>query len=308
MVRATFDPAALQAALGAFGPAPAAAADYVAFYALPGADRAEHFMGLLAAPSGAVAAQLFAPSAPRGTLVAIHGLFDHAGLWRHYVHWALGRGLAVLLIDLPGHGLSEGARAHVEDFATYRAASCAVMDALGLELPRPWIGLGHSTGAAVLMDALHRAELDLDDLWLLAPLVRAAAHRAGRWLLPLVGLLRSELPRGDYGNTLDAEFNAFRNADPLQPPALPLEWVHAARAWSDEFVARPRSTRSPLVVQGERDRTVAWRENLEHLRALFTEPEIALLPGAGHNLMNERADHRAEVLARLDARLGAAPG
>lgn len=304
--RAPFEAAALRIPPGAPGPAPDQLAAYLAHYGLPPADAQGYMFQRLPTPVGAVAVQRYVPDGACGTVIALHGLFDHGGLWRHYVHWALARRCAVVLVDLPGHGLSDGPRARVEDFAEYRAALLAVLEAVGPELPGPWFGLGHSTGAAVLMDVVHGAGVDLDDLWLLAPLVRAAAHRAGGWLLPLVGLVRRELPRGDYGNTLDPDFNAFRNADPLQPPVLPLAWLRAARAWSDDFLDRGRSPASPLVVQGEGDRTVAWRENVEHLAALFTEPRIELLPGVGHNLMNERSDHRAAVLGLLAERLAQA--
>ena len=256
---------------------------------------------------GAVAFHVYRPTAPSGTVFVVHGLFDHAGLWGHYLRWGLARNLAMVLVDLPGHGLSDGPRVHVDDFADYVSSLRAVADTLD-DLPRPRVGLGHSTGCAALMEAVHGDALLLDDLWLLAPLIRAGAHRAGRWLLPALSLVRRHLPRGDYGNTLDPAFNAFRNADPLQPPTLPLSWLRAMRRWSDAFVDRPRHALSPLMVQGDRDRTVAWRENRVHLARVFTEPDIRLVEGAGHNLMNERADLRAQVEGLFDARLGAFGG
>ncbi|WP_423811416.1 alpha/beta hydrolase, partial [Pseudomonas aeruginosa] len=42
-----------------------------------------------------------------GSLLLMHGYYDHMGLYRHVVDWALGMGFSVLACDLPGHGLSE---------------------------------------------------------------------------------------------------------------------------------------------------------------------------------------------------------
>ena len=50
--------------------------------------------------------QLWAPAEPQGTLLLLHGYYDHMGLYRHVVDWALSMNFAVLACDLPGHGLS----------------------------------------------------------------------------------------------------------------------------------------------------------------------------------------------------------
>ncbi|RZI64362.1 MAG: alpha/beta hydrolase, partial [Pseudomonas sp.] len=51
-----------------------------------------------------IVTQLWVPDQPVGTLVLMHGFYDHVGLYRHVIDWALGLGLAVIACDLPGHG------------------------------------------------------------------------------------------------------------------------------------------------------------------------------------------------------------
>jgi alpha-beta hydrolase superfamily lysophospholipase len=70
----------------------------------------------------------------------------------------------------------------------------------------------------------------------------------------------------------------------------------------------PASARSPLVVQGTADRVVAWRGNLRRIAARFAEPDVVLIDGARHNLMNELPRHRGRIEAALDARLAAVSG
>ena len=309
MGAADFDPRLLAAALDPFPnrsePPPGLAA-YRAHYGLALPPAVRHEIGRVTVRGEDVVVQRIVPAAVRGSLLCVHGLFDHAALWRHQVHWALDRGLAVLLLDLPGHGLSTGARAHVESFEHYVDALEAAFGAAG-PLPGPVLGLGQSTGCSVLMQAVldaARTELALDDLVLLAPLVRPVGDRIGRPLLPVLAPVIGRLPRLAWGNTSDPAYNRFqREADPLQPRSLPVSWVRAMAAWSRSFETLPGSERSPLVIQGTDDRVVAWRGNLRRIGGCFRDPEIVLLEGARHNLMNELPRHRREIERLLDGRL-----
>ena len=311
-----FDPEALRASMRSLdaGPllAPERQADaslsaYLDHYALLVPVDVAHRFGHIDALGTTIAVHLFLPPTPRGSLIAVHGLFDHAALWRHQLRWALGRGLAVCLFDLPGHGLSSGDRAHIDDFLHYVTALEAVLDHAGALLPAPRIGLGQSTGCSVLMQAVldpSRPDPGLDDLVLLAPLVRPVGDRLGRPLLPLLGPFFKKLPRTFYGNTSDPDFNRFqREADLLQPDALPVKWIRAMARWSAAFDRLPRSGLSPCIVQGTRDATVDWKRNLPRIRQRFTTPEEIMLEGAKHNLMNEALIHRQRIEAVLDARL-----
>lgn len=306
---ADFDPRLLAAALDPFphtGEPPPGLAGYRAHYALELPPDVQHEIGHVPVRGEDVVVQRFVPAGARGSLVCVHGLFDHAALWRHQVHWGLARGLCVVLLDLPGHGLSTGERAHVETFEHYVDALEAALAAVRDRLPRPVIGLGQSTGCSVLMQAVldaARTEVAFDDLVLLAPLVRPVGDRVGRPLLPVLSLL-PRLPRLAYGNTTDPDYNRFqRDRDPLQARSLPLAWVRAMAEWSRRFETLPAHASSPLVIQGTADRVVAWRGNLQRIAERFHEPEVVLLEGARHNLMNEVPSFRTRIGAELDARL-----
>jgi alpha-beta hydrolase superfamily lysophospholipase len=304
-----FDPRLLAAALEPFphaGDPPPGLAGYRSHYALDLPPGVRHEIGRVDVRGEDVVVQRFVPPGARGSLVCVHGLFDHAALWRHQLRWGLARGLCVVLLDLPGHGLSAGERAHVESFEHYVDALEAALSSVKHQLPRPVLGIGQSTGCSVLMQAVldaARTEVAFDDLVLLAPLVRPAGDRLGRPLLPVLSVL-PWLPRLAWGNTSDAAYNRFqREQDPLQARSLPLSWVRAMASWSEAFDALPENDLSPLVVQGTADRVVAWRGNLRRIAERFSDPEVVLLEGARHNLMNELPAHRARIEAALDARL-----
>jgi alpha-beta hydrolase superfamily lysophospholipase len=114
----------------------------------------------------------------------------------------------------------------------------------------------------------------------------------------------SEIPRRFSVNSSDADFIDFvHNRDPLQPRSLPTAWVGALSQWVPRIEAAPRSMRSPLIIQGEADMTVAWRHNLEVLQDKFAAPQILRLPEARHHLANELPALRQRYFDFLSERL-----
>lgn len=287
------------------------AAAYRRFYGLDlGRQRpqAQSRLGCFEVAGYRIVAQVWWPPRPRATLLLMHGYYDHMGLYRHVLDWALDMGFAVLACDLPGHGLSSGSRASIGDFAEYQAVFQGLLaEAAALDLPKPWHLFGQSTGGAILLDHLLTGapRPELGETILFAPLVRPRSwslSKAGyRLLRPFV----ESIPRRFTANTTDTEFLDFiQNRDPLQPRILPTAWVGALARWIPRIESAPRSGRSPLIVQGGADLTVDWRHNLEVLRAKFRDPPLLLLPEARHHLANERAAQRQRYFDFLRERLG----
>ncbi|PMR68049.1 alpha/beta hydrolase [Halomonas heilongjiangensis] len=249
--------------------------------------------------------QVWSPAEPVGTAFVVHGYFDHLGLYRHLLERLLDRGWRVVLWDLPGHGLSSGPRASIDDFDDYGCCLQSLQQHLEEEglAPRPWLGVGQSTGAAILAtDALARGD---DGHWaglaLLAPLVRPWGWNQSSWLHRLVGPFVSSIPRKFRANSTDAEFAVFlREQDPLQPDRLTMEWVSAMRRWMPRLLALPPSPVPTLILQGEQDLTVDWEWNLAVLERKFPNAEILRHPEARHHLVNEAEPIRKALFEALD--------
>lgn len=268
----------------------------------------QRLLGSFEAGGFELVGQAWLPPQPVATLFVLHGYYDHMGLYRHVIEWALSKGLAVVSCDLPGHGLSSGERASISDFGLYQQTLVALFgQARELELPRPWHLCGQSTGGAIAVDhVLHAGEHSPVDgeLILLAPLVRP---RAWHWSKLSYRLLRhfvNGIQRQFSENSNDPAFLPFLQADPLQPRRLPTAWVGALMSWVKRIEAAPPSTRRPLIVQGEADGTVDWRYNLKVLKAKFADPQILLLPEARHHLANELPATRQRYLDFISQRLG----
>lgn len=264
-------------------------------------------MGTIQAAGYQIAVQAWWPEQPRATLVLLHGYYDHVGLYRHVIEWALGMGFAVLGFDLPGHGLSSGARASIGDFAEYQAVLQAVLvEAAALELPQPWHLCGQSTGGAILIDYLLSGTPgpEIAETILLAPLVRPRAWGWSQFSYRIMKRFVSAIPRRFSVNSSDAAFIDFvHHQDPLQPRNLPTAWVGALSQWVPRIEAAPRSARSPLIIQGEADMTVAWQHNLEVLQSKFAAPQILRLAEARHHLANESVELRQRYFEFLSQRL-----
>ena len=254
-----------------------------------------------------VVAQLWRPERPVATLLVLHGYYDHMGLYRHVVDWGLQMGFAVLACDLPGHGLSSGPRASINEFEEYQAVLEALLHEAGeLHLPQPWHLLGQSTGAAIALDYLlaHPEKSALGRGILLAPLIRPRAWGWSRLSYEVMRRFVRQIPRRFSDNSGDPAFLSFvKSQDPLQPDILPTAWVGALSRWIPQIEAAPRSPHSPIIIQGEADMTVDWQHNLPVLQRKFSAPEVLYLADARHHLANERETIRQAYFEFLSQRL-----
>lgn len=282
--------------------------DYFAYYGLdlenhiPGV---VHHFGTLEAAGFRIASHLYEPQRPRGTCVLLHGYFDHAGLFGKLIAHCLAKRYAVLVWDLPGHGLSSGPQASIDSFESYVDVLSDVLDHHAPRLPGPLLGIGQSTGGAVLMAWAFRrrrlaAACPFAQLVLLAPLVRPAEWTKVRVMHTLLRPFRDGIERTFMENSGDPAFLGFVQRDPLQSRRLPVRWVSAMRRWVTCFLAEAPTDYAPKVIQGDADATVDWRWNLDQIRLKFPAARIAILPGARHHLANEAAALREQVFAAMD--------
>jgi len=254
-----------------------------------------------------IVAQVWWPERPRATLLLLHGYYDHMGLYRHVLDWALEMGFAVLSCDLPGHGLSSGTPASIDDFAEYQAVFRGLLaEAAVLDLPKPWHLFGQSTGGAILLDYLlsDGPRPELGETILFAPLVRPRSWTLSMLSYRLLSPFVNAIPRRFNDNSGDPAFLEFIQRDPLQARTLPTAWVGALARWIPRIEAASPSGQSPLIVQGDADLTVDWRHNLGILQDKFRDPQLLMLKGARHHLANEREAVRQRYFDFLRERLG----
>ena len=308
---APFSPDSLRASLqplAAGQPLSSEALAYQRFYGLDFAQRSpavKRQLGRFNAGGYEIVSQVWWPDAPPvATLFVIHGFYAHMGLYRHVIEWGLNRGFVVIACDLPGHGLSSGERASIDDFAQYQAVLQGLfIEAQSLQLPQPWHLCGQSTGGAIVLDHLLRygeQSPAQGKAILLSPLVRPKDWGWSKLSYYLLRPFVKGIARRFSENSNDPAFLPFLQADPLQPLRLPTAWVGALARWIPRIENASPSARQPLVVQGQADKTVDWQHNLEVLKTRFNQPRVLLLPEARHHLANETAAIREQYFGFLD--------
>lgn len=246
--------------------------------------------------------QAFRPANPKGTLLHLHGYYDHGASYPSLQRWALEKKLCYLTVDLPGHGLSSGARASIRDFARYQQLLSLLLEQLEQQhFPRPWLLSGFSTGGAIALEHL-LTDNRFDQMLLIAPLIRPVAwHSVTRWLW-LVRLFIRRLPRKFRANSHDEAFLHFvHEKDPLQSDQLPLAWVSALARWIPQVERAKTVAATPLILQGDEDTTVDWQYNLSVLHRLLPEAETVIIEQGAHQLLNEAVAQRTQMFAALDA-------
>lgn len=310
---ATFSPDTLRASLQALSarqPISAEGLAYQRFYGLTGAETGSRhsWLGRFEVGGYEIVSQVWLPQQPKATLFLLHGFYDHMGLYRHIVDWAVAQGFAVISCDLPGHGLSSGSRASINDFAEYQLVLQRLfVEAQALQLPQPWHLCGQSTGGAIVIEHLlyHGSDSPAQgQAILLAPLVRPRAWGWSKLSYYLLKPFVKDIARRFSENSNAPAFLPFLLADPLQPQRLPTAWVGALASWISRIENAPRSTRSPLIIQGEADMTVDWSHNLAVLGEKFTQPQILMLHEARHHLANELPELRAQYFEFVKSRMG----
>ncbi|MEC7121128.1 MAG: alpha/beta hydrolase [Pseudomonadota bacterium] len=307
----------LPLALDSTTPLPIELAGYRALYGL---DRlnALYDQGYLAAAEHRVHVQVFRPqSVCVGTVFLIHGYLEHSAIYQPMINELLLEQFAVVTFDLPGHGLSSGAAASIREFAVYQQvlndlwAWSASQPAE--KLPKPWLGIGQSTGGAIWLDHIlrrsgRRQPLMIDRALLLSPLVRP--NKTSWWHNPLglsiISRLTREVPRAFRRNNHNPDFLRFvRKFDPLQPRTMGMEWIMALSRWMKWIEEQPRCRVPVWVAQGARDQTVDWRYNVEFIRRKCRLQTLLMLEEGSHQLINERPDIRLALTALIPAFLHA---
>jgi len=269
-----------------------------------------HGFGSVHAAGFKIATHYWLPQHAIGTLVLVHGYYDHLGIFDHPIRFALQHNLAVIGFDLPGHGLSSGEPAAIDSFDQYGDVLAEVLKQSAVIMPQPMYALGQSTGCAVLMNYLWRYTQTQNRLVkfikiaFCSPLVLPRGWRGLQMGSTVYAVLRHfvrQISRTFSQSSHDLEFNRFlKEQDPLQARTLPLSWVGAMKAWHEMLLDLAPLQNDCLIVQGTADMTVEWRYNMSVLQQKLPNARIVYIQNAGHQLVNESPEYRDQVFAAIE--------
>jgi alpha-beta hydrolase superfamily lysophospholipase len=283
---------------------------YVAHYGLNQAEVVDHRFGYCDRGDFKIALHWYEPPVPQRVVVVSHGYYDHTGTWKHAIPALLAAGNTVVIYDHPGHGLSNGKRASIDDFRHYVDVLEDVLDDCQRRSRLPIVLAGHSMGCAVITDYL----LDRDRSFkpsqtvFLAPLVRPSAWGPSKFGQTALAGALSSVPRVFTRNSSDPSYLEFVKQDPLHHRDVPLDWIRALVAWNQRASDFAPAEGLPIrILQGARDGTVAWKYNLEFLGRKFPDATVRIFADGKHQLLNEAEPLRSEVVQELVDAAGRSP-
>lgn len=264
-----------------------------------------HSIGTFNSASYKLVCQHFLPTKNplRKTAFLLHGYFDHSGLYKHLIKYLLAQNIAVVIFDLPGHGLSNGAPASIKSFREYSEAFLdCLREAERQKIAQPWVCIGQSTGAAIIMDALLDKELAnqfcFQHYILLAPLLWPRHWSRSKYLFALSRWFVSATSRSFSNNSHDLEFLQFlQKTDQLQSQKLSRDWVLAMIDYCRRFSKAATLEQKLAIIQGNGDGTVDWEKNIPKILTKFPASTVYWINEARHHLANESPLYRNQVFS-----------
>ena len=278
--------------------------DYFAFYDMAFAecfDGLVHRFGLVEAAGYQIACHSFAfEGRQRESVLIVHGLYDHSGLYNHLIESCLQQGFNVVIFDLPGHGLTSGAPIAIANFVEYQMVLKQVTAFFSLQFHIAVL-IGQSTGGAIVTHYLLDYPEAKIKAVLLAPLLQPCNWRWSALLYKMLRGIIKQVPRNFAENSQNKAFlNFVKHEDPLQHRITDLSWVGALKEWVETFKYFKSSQSPVLIVQGDNDKTVDWRYNLPQIQKKLPQSELVMIQGAGHHLVKESHALRQSVFAAIN--------
>ncbi|WP_225562118.1 alpha/beta hydrolase [Rhodanobacter sp. DHB23] len=251
------------------------------------------------------------PQAPRGGVLIVHGLGEHAGRYQALARWFNARGYAVRGYDQRGHGESPGPRgvlSHPDDLL----ADLAVVHAdYARTLGAAPLLLGHSMGGLVALRAVLDERITPRALVLSSPALRSHASPGLRRLaatlahvLPNLRLRNGlDLPRLSH----DAQVVAAYRDDPLchdrVSPRL-ADFIFRAGASCIADAGRLEGPTLLLVAGDDALVDASGSRDFSAAAARTKQLTTRYFANLYHELFNESEPSRTQVLMQLEDWLG----
>lgn len=234
---------------------------------------------------------------PRAVLLVIHGLSEHSGRYEDFAKAMARYGFSTYVLDLRGHGLSDGRRGHVDRFDILLQDVDRFRRQVQGCLPddMQYFILGHSMGGLIAARYLEEYETRFRGAIITSPWL-GTAMPVPRWKILAAGLLNKVLPALPISADIDEQFlshdpvivSRYRDDPLVHGKITPRLFAEASMAMG-LVMDRSERIRIPvlLLLAGD-DRIVDTRRSETFAKALKT-PDVTLkvLPDYYHEVLND---------------------
>lgn len=243
---------------------------------------------------------LFAPDcAPqdcRAVISLIHGFSEHGGRYAHMGQMLNNAGIALITIDLRGHGLSDGKRGVIENYSDFYGDVDSLLNETRRQFPDvPSFLMGHSMGGGILFNYKQARDLPQTMGYVVTAPLLVLSKPAPEILRPLMLVLRKIVPQFSFSqkvsgkdiSTLPAEAKAYEE-DPLVhgrlSPALGLDMVD----YGEIALEKARDWHGPLLLMhGEADQVTDCNASIRFKAAAGEAVTLRTFENAFHEIHND---------------------
>lgn len=234
-------------------------------------------------------------SNPKGVLIIIHGMGEHAGRYAHVSTFFLKREIAVLRFDLRGHGTSAGKRGHTPNYEMLMSDLDQFLDHAKTTYPSiPIILYGHSMGGNLILNFLIRRQPVVNGAIVTAPYLKLAFEPPA-WKVSLGKLTAGIIPTLTQPTGIetaaisrDAEEVRKYERDPLVHDKITSSFfvnVHLAGPYAIENAGKIKIPL--LVMHGLADRLTSPKGTEEFAKNANSTTTVKYWPELYHELHNE---------------------
>ncbi|NNF63283.1 MAG: alpha/beta hydrolase [Acidimicrobiia bacterium] len=236
-------------------------------------------------------------------MVFIHGAGMDRTVWGTHARFFAHRGFAVLALDLPGHGRSEGGPlTSMKEIASWIVQVLDAVEVASATL------VGHSMGGSVALETAANHPSRVDRLILMGTAPEIPVH-------PKLLELASEDPSEAYRMMTDWSHGDLGHKGGQRSPGT---WVlkntlvtfgrsrpgvlrndlEACAAWDTGRQSAASLSAPSLVITGRFDRMTREKVGRE-LAELIPGAQHVSMPDAGHSMMNELPDETIKLMAEF---------
>ena len=259
----------------------------------------------------AIYGQIFQPLIPKGVVVLVHGLGEHAGRYNaNVIPSLIHTGFAIITFDNFGHGKSGGKRGHCPSYVALLDLLETMIDkAIEQFSDLPLFLYGHSMGGNLVLNyALRREENRIKGIVATSPYLRLA-FKPPQWKMILGKLLLYIWPSLTMPSGLDpkgisriAEEVKSYSADPLVHDKVSPMFsfpIMEAGEWAIENASRLKI--DTLLLHGTADAIIDFH-GTEEFHRNSNKTTLKLFEGGFHELHHDRC--KKEMLTTIQNWLG----
>ncbi len=239
---------------------------------------------------------IYAPKNPRAVMTLVHGFGEHQGRYAGMAEHLNAAGIAVVTMDLRGHGISDSKRGVCKDYALMLGDISAQLAKTREAFPNlPTVLYGHSMGGGLVLRYISKAEnreklvgaiasAPLIELPKAIPAVQVALIKFLRKVAPNLSI--GSPISGDMVSTMAAE-QALYEADTLNHTKLGVGLAQDMVENGDIVLARAAKIDLPLLLLHAQDDRLTGPEGSRKFAELAPNCDLHILQDCQHEMHND---------------------